>query len=83
MRQAALKPVWKRKFIHTTDSGHDLPIATDILSRVGRMVYLAMPLPKKNATCDTVSRDIYYVVFTHISKGNSCQKFVQWLAWPA
>ncbi|MBE7526301.1 MAG: hypothetical protein HS120_01190 [Burkholderiales bacterium] len=25
MRKAALKPVWKRKFIHTTHSRHDLP----------------------------------------------------------
>ena len=27
MRKSALKPVWKRKFIHTTNSKHDLPIA--------------------------------------------------------
>jgi len=33
MRQAALKPVWKRKFIHTTDSKHDLPIAANVLNR--------------------------------------------------
>jgi putative transposase len=33
MREAALKPVWKRKFIHTTDSRHDLPIAANILDR--------------------------------------------------
>ena len=33
MRRAALKPVWKRKFIHTTDSKHDLPIAANILNR--------------------------------------------------
>ena len=33
MRQAGLKPVWKRKFIHTTDSKHDLPIAENILAR--------------------------------------------------
>ncbi|MBV6325734.1 IS3 family transposase [Duganella violaceipulchra] len=33
MRQAALKPVWKRKFVHTTDSKHDLPIATNVLNR--------------------------------------------------
>jgi putative transposase len=33
MRQAGLKPVWKRKFIHTTDSTHDLPIAANILAR--------------------------------------------------
>jgi putative transposase len=33
MRQAGLKPVWKRKFIHTTESNHDLPIAANILNR--------------------------------------------------
>ncbi len=33
MRQAGLKPVWKRKFTHTTDSKHDLPIAANILNR--------------------------------------------------
>lgn len=33
MRQAGLKPVWKRKFIHTTDSKHKLPIAANILDR--------------------------------------------------
>jgi len=33
MRQAGLKTVWKRKFIHTTDSKHNLPIAANILDR--------------------------------------------------
>jgi putative transposase len=33
MRRAGLKPVWKRKFIHTTDSKHNLPIAENILAR--------------------------------------------------
>ncbi len=33
MRQAGLKPVWKRKFIHTTDSNHKLPVADNILER--------------------------------------------------
>ena len=33
MRRAGLKPVWKRKFIHTTDSKHNLPIAANILAR--------------------------------------------------
>ena len=33
MRKAALKPVWKRKFIHTTDSKHDLPVAANVLNR--------------------------------------------------
>lgn len=33
MRRAGLKPVWKRKFVHTTDSKHSLPIAENILAR--------------------------------------------------
>jgi putative transposase len=33
MRQASLKSVWKRKFIHTTDSKHNLPIAANIPDR--------------------------------------------------
>jgi len=33
MRQAALKPVWKRKFIHTTNSKHGLPVAANVLNR--------------------------------------------------
>ena len=33
MHRAGLKPVWKRKFIHTTDSKHHLPIAENILAR--------------------------------------------------
>jgi len=33
MREAHLKPVWKRKFIHTTDSKHKLSIADNILAR--------------------------------------------------
>jgi len=33
MRQHGIKPVWKRKFVHTTDSKHDLPIAENVLNR--------------------------------------------------
>lgn len=33
MRQAALRPVWKRKFVHTTDSKHNLPVAANVLNR--------------------------------------------------
>ncbi|PWF48640.1 IS3 family transposase [Massilia glaciei] len=33
MRKASLKPVGKRKFIHTTDSKHDLPVAANVLNR--------------------------------------------------
>ena len=33
MQQARLKPVWKRKFVHTTDSKHALPVAPNVLAR--------------------------------------------------
>jgi len=33
MREANIKPVWKRKFVNTTDSKHNLPVAENILSR--------------------------------------------------
>lgn len=33
MRSNDLRPVWKRKFIHTTDSRHTLPIADNVLDR--------------------------------------------------
>ncbi len=33
MREAGLTPIWKRKFVHTTDSKHDLPVADNILNR--------------------------------------------------
>jgi len=33
MRLNGLRPVWKRKFIHTTDSRHMLPIAANVLNR--------------------------------------------------
>lgn len=33
MRINALRPVWKRKFTHTTDSNHALPIAENVLNR--------------------------------------------------
>ena len=33
MQQASLKPVWKRKFVHTTDSKHALPVAPNLLAR--------------------------------------------------
>lgn len=33
MRLNGLRPVWKRKFIHTTDSNHDLPTAANVLDR--------------------------------------------------
>ncbi len=33
MREANIKPVWKRKFVSTTDSKHNLPVAANILNR--------------------------------------------------
>ena len=33
MRAHGLKPVWKRKFIHTTDSNHNLPVFDNVLDR--------------------------------------------------
>ncbi len=33
MRQSHLVPVWKRKFVNTTDSKHDLPVAENKLNR--------------------------------------------------
>ncbi|RZI70959.1 MAG: IS3 family transposase, partial [Pseudomonas sp.] len=33
MRANGLRSVWKRKFVHTTDSKHNLPIAENVLNR--------------------------------------------------
>ena len=33
MRQSHLAPVWKKKFINTTNSKHDLPVAENLLNR--------------------------------------------------
>ena len=33
MRKYGLRPVWKRKFVHTTDSRHALPISPNVLNR--------------------------------------------------
>ncbi|WP_235202289.1 IS3 family transposase [Methylobacter tundripaludum] len=33
MRIHQLKPVWQRKFVHTTDSRHDLPVFDNVLNR--------------------------------------------------
>ncbi len=33
MRENALRPVWKRKFVSTTDSKHDYPVAPNLLNR--------------------------------------------------
>jgi putative transposase len=33
MKKHSLRPVWKRKFVHTTDSKHELPVSANILAR--------------------------------------------------
>ena len=33
MRANGLRSAWKRKFVHTTDSKHDLPVAENVLNR--------------------------------------------------
>jgi transposase InsO family protein len=33
MRNNGIRPLWKRKFVHTTDSRHALPIADNVLDR--------------------------------------------------
>jgi transposase InsO family protein len=33
MKKNGLRPSWKRKFIHTTDSNHDLPVAENLFNR--------------------------------------------------
>jgi len=33
MKKHLLRPVWKRKFVNTTDSKHDLPVSSNILNR--------------------------------------------------
>lgn len=33
MKKHQLRPVWKRKFVNTTDSKHDLPVSLNVLNR--------------------------------------------------
>ncbi len=33
MRANSLRPVWRRKFVHTTDSKHTLPVSANVLAR--------------------------------------------------
>jgi putative transposase len=33
MKRHQLRPKWRRKFVHTTDSKHDLPVAANVLQR--------------------------------------------------
>jgi transposase InsO family protein len=41
MRQHQLRPAWKRTFIHTTDSQHNLPIAINLLNQQFSRVWVA------------------------------------------
>jgi transposase InsO family protein len=33
MKELQLKPIWKPKFVHTTDSNHNLPVYDNVLDR--------------------------------------------------
>lgn len=33
MKELQLKPIWKPKFVHTTDSNHNLPVYENVLDR--------------------------------------------------
>jgi transposase InsO family protein len=33
MRESKLRTVWRRKFVHTTDSAHSLPVSDNLLAR--------------------------------------------------
>ena len=33
MRLNGLRPVWRRKFVHTTDSKHGLAVSANVLNR--------------------------------------------------
>ena len=47
MKRNGIRPVWKRKFIHTTDSKHNLPVSLNVLNRQFEQV-----LPDKVWVCD-------------------------------
>lgn len=47
MRLNGLRPVWKRKFVHTTDSKHSLPVSPNVLAR-----NFDKPLPNQAWVCD-------------------------------
>jgi putative transposase len=47
MRAHALRPVWKRKFVHTTDSKHTMPVSNNVLDR-----QFDRPLPNQAWVCD-------------------------------
>ena len=47
MREFGLKPAWRRKFVHTTDSRHELPVAGNRLDR-----QFSPPAPDRAWTSD-------------------------------
>ena len=47
MRESGLKPAWRRKFVHTTDSRHELPVAGNLLDR-----QFSPPAPDRAWTSD-------------------------------
>ena len=42
MRANGLRPVWRRKFMHTTDSRHTMPVSPNVLAR-----QFEQPLPNQ------------------------------------
>lgn len=47
MRANGLRPVWRRKFVHTTDSKHTMPVSNNVLAR-----QFDRPLPNQAWVCD-------------------------------
>ena len=47
MRANGLRPLWRRKFVHTTDSKHTLPVSPNVLAR-----QFEKPLPNLAWVCD-------------------------------
>ena len=47
MRANTLRPVWKRKFVHTTDSKHTMPVSANVLER-----QFDRALPNQAWVCD-------------------------------
>ena len=47
MRANGLRPVWRRKFVHTTDSKHTMPVSNNVLAR-----QFERPLPNQAWVCD-------------------------------
>jgi transposase InsO family protein len=47
MRAHGLRSVWKRKFVHTTDSKHTMPVSPNVLAR-----QFDRPLPNQAWVCD-------------------------------